>query len=102
MEEGAQLSAQTGESLKQIIKASEETAAKIAEIATATIEQAASSQEVSKAIQGISAVTEEAAAGSEQMASSSEQLGAQAATLRDLVNEFRIGNSTSHKSKALV
>jgi methyl-accepting chemotaxis protein len=102
VEEGAQLSTQTGESLQQIIKASEETAAKIAEIATATIEQAASAQEVSKAIQGISAVTEQAAAGSEQMASSSEQLGAQAATLRDLVNEFRIGDTTSQKSKAFV
>jgi methyl-accepting chemotaxis protein len=101
VEEGAQLSAQTGESLKQIIKASEETAAKIAEIATATMEQAASAQEVSKAIQGVSAVTEQAAAGSEQMASSSQELGAQAATLRDLVNEFRVGgNASSQKSMA--
>jgi methyl-accepting chemotaxis protein len=103
VEEGAQLSAQTGESLKQIIKASEETAAKIAEIATATMEQAASAQEVSKAIQGVSAVTEQSAAGSEQMASSSQELGAQAATLRDLVNEFRVdGNASSQKSMASV
>ncbi len=93
VQEGAELSTQTGESLKQIIKASEETAAKIAEIAAATVEQAASAEEVSKAIQGISAVTEEAAAGSEQMASSSEELGAQAAVLRDMVGQFRIGSS---------
>jgi methyl-accepting chemotaxis protein len=93
VEEGAKLSAQTGDSLKQIIKASEETAAKIAQIATATLEQAASAQEVSRAIQGVSAVTEEAAAGSEEMASSSEELGAQAATLRELVSEFRIGGN---------
>ncbi len=101
VEEGAQLSAQTGESLQQIIKASEETAAKIAEIAAATMEQAANAQEVSKAIQGVSAVTEQAAAGSEQMASSSQELGAQAATLRDLVSEFRVGgNSSSQRSMA--
>ena len=99
VEEGAKLSAQTGESLKQIIKASEETAAKIGEIATATLEQAASAQEVSRAIQGVSAVTEQAAAGSEQMASSSEELGAQAATLRDLVSEFRVSNSKSASNK---
>jgi methyl-accepting chemotaxis protein len=92
VEEGAKLSAQTGESLQQIIKASEETAAKIAEIATATLQQASSAQEVSRAIQGVSSVTEQAAAGSEEMASSSEELGAQAATLRDLVSEFRIGS----------
>jgi methyl-accepting chemotaxis protein len=100
VEEGAKLSAQTGESLQQIIKASEETAAKIAEIATATLEQASNAQEVSKAIQGVSAVTEQAAAGSEEMASSSEELGAQAATLRELVAEFRIGSHHANERHA--
>jgi methyl-accepting chemotaxis protein len=95
VEEGAKLSAQTGDSLQQIIKASEETAAKIAEIATATLQQASNAQEVSRAIQGVSSITEQAAAGSEEMASSSEELGAQAATLRELVNEFRIGGDDS-------
>jgi methyl-accepting chemotaxis protein len=77
--------------LKQIIKAAEATAAKIAEIATATIQQAANAAEVSKAIQGVAAVTEQSAAGSEEMASSSEELGAQATALRDLVGQFTIG-----------
>ena len=95
VEEGAQLSSQTGESLKQIIKASEETASKIAEIAAAATQQAANAQEVSKAIQGVSSVTEQAAAGSEEMASSSEELGAQAATLRDLVGQFRVGRDST-------
>jgi methyl-accepting chemotaxis protein len=103
VQEGAQLSTQTGESLKQIIKAAEETAAKISEIATATVQQAANAEEVSKAIQGVSAVTEQAAAGSEQMASSSEELGAQAAALRELVGQFRVGSrSDSHGSLATV
>ena len=47
---------------------------KIAEIATATVEQAANAQEVSKAIQSVAQVTEQSAAGSEEMASSSEEL----------------------------
>jgi methyl-accepting chemotaxis protein len=103
VQEGAQLSTQTGESLKQIIKASEETAAKISEIATATVQQAANAEEVSKAIQGVSAVTEQAAAGSEQMASSSQELGAQAAALRELVGQFRIGaKSDLQRSMATV
>jgi methyl-accepting chemotaxis protein len=101
VEEGAQLITQTGESLKQIIKASEETAAKIAEIAAATTQQAANAQEVSKAIQGVSAVTEQAAAGSEQMASSSQELGAQAASLNDLVSQFRVGGNASRESVAI-
>jgi methyl-accepting chemotaxis protein len=91
VEEGAQLSDQTGDSLKQIIAAAEATAAKIAEIATATIQQAANAQEVSKAIQGVAQVTEQTAAGSEEMASSSEELGAQATALRELVGEFKVG-----------
>jgi methyl-accepting chemotaxis protein len=87
--EGAQLSEDTGRSLKQIIEGVEATAAKIAEIAAATVQQAANADEVSKAIQGVAQVTEQAAAGSEEMASSSEELGAQAGALRDLVGRFK-------------
>ena len=62
------------------------------------MQQAANAEEVSKAIQGVSQVTEQAAAGSEEMASSSEELGAQAAALRDLVGQFRVGTgSGSHE-----
>jgi methyl-accepting chemotaxis protein len=93
VEEGAQLSNQTGNSLQQIIAAAEATAAKISEIATATVEQAVNAQEVSKAIQNISQVTEQSAAGSEEMASSSEELGAQSSALRDLVGAFNVGSS---------
>jgi methyl-accepting chemotaxis protein len=92
VEEGAQLSDQTGDSLKQIIAAAEATAAKIAEIAAATVQQAENAQEVSKAIQSIALVTEQSAAGSEEMASSSEELGAQSFALRDLVGAFNVGS----------
>ena len=90
VEEGVQLSDQTGNSLRQIIQAVEKTAARISEIATATIQQAGSAEEVAKAIQGVAQVTEQNAAGSEQMASSSEELGAQATSLRELVDEFAV------------
>jgi methyl-accepting chemotaxis protein len=90
VEEGAQLSDRTGESLKQIVDAAQATAAKIAEIATATIQQASNAEEVSKAIQGVAQVSEQSAASSEEMASSSEELGAQAAALRELVGQFTI------------
>ena len=90
VEEGAQLSGQTGESLRKIIQAAAATAAKVAEIAAAAVQQAASAQEVASAIQSVAGVTEGAAAGSEEMASSTQQLGAQAAMLRDLVEQFAI------------
>ena len=88
--EGAQLSRQTGDSLQQIIQAADATAAQIARIAEATGQQAANAEEVSRAIHGVAQITEQTAAGSEEMASSSSELGFQAATLRDLVVQFRI------------
>jgi methyl-accepting chemotaxis protein len=95
VEEGAQLSDITGESLQQIIQAAEATAAKISEIAAATLQQAGNAEEVAKAIQGVAQVTEMAAAGSEEMASSSQELGAQASSLRDLVGEFKVGTAAA-------
>ena len=96
VQEGANLSRETEESLKKIISGVEATAAKISEIAAATIEQATGAQEVSTAIQGVSQVTEQSAAGSEEMASSSEELGAQAAALKELVEQFRTDDSRRH------
>ncbi len=92
VQDGADLSEQTGTSLKKIIEGVEITAAKISEIAAAAVQQAANAQEVSKAIAGIAEVTETAAAGSQQMASSSQELGAQASALRDLVSHFKTGS----------
>ncbi|MCC7474209.1 MAG: PAS domain-containing protein [Pirellulales bacterium] len=88
--EGASLSAQTGESLTLIIHSADSTAKKITEIAAAAIEQAQSAAEVSKAIQQVAHVAERSAAGSEEMASSSQELGAQATSLRELVSKFRV------------
>ena len=100
VETGSQLSDETGEALRKIVEGVEATAAKIAEIAAATVQQASNAEEVSKAVQGISQVTEQSAAGSEEMASSSEQLGAQAQALRDLVNRFRIHRGDSAREGA--
>lgn len=90
VEEGAQLSEQTGDSLTKIIQGVEATATRIAQIADATVEQSQNANEVSNAIQQVSQVTELSAAGSEEMASSSEELGAQASALRDLVARFTL------------
>jgi methyl-accepting chemotaxis protein len=88
--DGAQLSDETGKSLREIIDGVQTTVAKISEIATAAVQQAANAEEVSKAIQGVASVTEQSAAGSEEMASSSEELGAQASALRELVGRFKV------------
>ena len=95
VQEGAQLSDETGNSLKEIIEGVQATVSKISEIASATIEQASNATQVAEAITGISQVTEQAAAGSEEMASSSEELGAQASGLRELVGRFKINRETT-------
>ncbi len=89
VDEGAKLSEETGNALKEIIDGVEATVGKIGEIATAAVQQATSVEAVSTALQSISEVTEQAAAGSEGMAASSEELGAQATSLRGLVGHFR-------------
>lgn len=89
VDDGANLSHQTGKALRKIVQGVEDTAGKIAQIASATLEQSQSAKEVAAAIQNVSAVTEETAAGSEELASSSEELGAQAGSLRDLVVRFK-------------
>jgi methyl-accepting chemotaxis protein len=99
VQEGAQLSDETGSALKEILNGVEDTVTKITEIATATVEQASNATQVGEAIQGIAQVTEQAAAGSEEMASSSEELGAQAASLRDLVARFKTDNSRSDSGR---
>jgi X-X-X-Leu-X-X-Gly heptad repeat protein len=93
VEEGTQLSDQTGAALRQIIQAAKATADKIAEIAAATVQQATNAQEVSKTVHQLAQVTNQVAAGSEEMASSSEELGAQAFALQDLVGRFKTENS---------
>jgi methyl-accepting chemotaxis protein len=90
VEEGVQLSDETGKSLQEILGGVAQTVGKITEIAAATVQQAAGADEVSRSIQGVAQVTEQAAAGSEQMASSSEELGSQAVVLRDLVSRFKV------------
>ena len=98
VEKGSQLSDETGDALKKIVEGVEATAAKISEIAAATVQQSGNAEEVSRAVQGIAQVTEQAAAGSEQMASSSQELGAQAQALRDLVSKFTTGSGGSAMS----
>jgi methyl-accepting chemotaxis protein len=90
--EGAQLSEQTGESLRAIIDAATIAAERISGIAHLSKEQTTAAGEASRALQQVSLVTDEVASGSEELASSSEELGAQATALRELVQGFQIEN----------
>jgi methyl-accepting chemotaxis protein len=88
--DGAQLSEKAGQSLTRIVQGVEETAASIAKIAQATQEQSESAAEVGKAIQNVSSITETNASSSEELSASAEQLGAQAASLKGVISEFKV------------
>ena len=88
VEEGAQLSEQTGLALTRIIEGVHATSQKISEIAAATVQQANCTSKVSHVIGQVTDITERSASGSEQMAASSEQLGTQAEGLKRLVTRF--------------
>ncbi len=90
VEEGAQLSEQTGEALTRIIEGVNATSQKISAIAAATAQQATSAAEVSQAIGQVAEITERTASGSEQMASNGQQLGAQVQGLKSLVTRFTV------------
>jgi len=90
VEEGAQLSDQTGSALKEIVGGVAATVAKISDIASATLTQSGNAQEVARAIHGVAQITEQNAASSEQLAASSEELGAQASGLKELVGRFKL------------
>ncbi|MBN1588237.1 MAG: HAMP domain-containing protein [Pirellulales bacterium] len=88
VQEGFQLSEETGSALAEITKGVEATAEKISEIAEATVMQAAGAKEVAFAIQDVSELTEKSAEESRRMAISSNALGIQANALRDQVRHF--------------
>jgi len=98
--EGTQLSDETGEALKAIIAGVEATAAKIEEIAVATIQQATNANEVARAVQEVAQITDQTTSGSQEIASSSQQLGAQANFLRDLVSHFRTSDRARKQDAA--
>ena len=88
VEEGTQLSEQTGQALGRIIEGVHATSQKISEIAAATVQQTGNATEVSHVIQQVTEITERTAAESDRMAASSEQLGSQAKELKKLATRF--------------
>jgi methyl-accepting chemotaxis protein len=90
VDEGANLSTQTGQSLAKIVEGVAGTASRISQIASVVSEQAQNADELARAITNVSGVTEEVASGSEEMAASSEELGAQARELREMVTRFQL------------
>lgn len=87
---GKHLAKETAESLKLVVSEINTTSSMVEDIAKASREQATSIEEINEGIVQISDVVQSNSAISEQSAASSEELTAQAQTLQNMINEFKL------------
>jgi methyl-accepting chemotaxis protein len=87
-EQGVQISGQVAQSLAQIVEKARKVDELVAEIAVASREQSQGIQQVNIAVSEMDKVTQSNAANAEESASASEELNAQAAILKDAVDEL--------------
>lgn len=88
--ESTDLSRQVGEHLGTVETDVDRVTTVVGEIASDCTLQRDQIAEVSRAVEQVSQLTQRAAASAEESASASEELNAQAATMRDLVQQFQV------------
>jgi len=97
---GVKLVRQAGESLEQILGASQKVAATIAEISAASGEQASGIDEMSQAVAHLDEMTQQNAALAEQSAASAASLSSRIGQLNDLVAAFKTGPDSGRAATA--
>ena len=88
--EGVELSAQTGESLQQIVNSVGQLHDMVQQVASGTEEMTATSEQISRDIEGIAAIAKETSATSGAVSEASLQLARLSNHLQDAVGEFRL------------
>ncbi len=94
---GVQLVGETGKALEQIVTEVQDINRNVVAIVEASREQATGLTEISKAVNAMDQHTQQNAAMVEESTAASHSLAQQAASLRELVSQFRIGQHSSHK-----
>ena len=94
---GVQLVGETGKALEQIVIEVKDINANVAAIVEASREQSTGLSEINKAVNAMDQNTQQNAAMVEESTAASHSLAKQAAALRELVSQFRIGQHSSHK-----
>ncbi len=87
---GRDLAIKSGESLTNIVAATNKVVDMINAVATASEEQSSVAEEISKNIEGINNVTHETAKGIQQIATASEDLNRLTENLQRIVEQFKI------------
>jgi methyl-accepting chemotaxis protein len=102
--QGVQISAKVALSLGEIVEKARKVDELIGEIASASREQSQGIQQVNTAVTEMDKVTQSNAANAEESASASEELNAQAATLKEAVEELvqLVGGTAGRKGETRV
>ena len=90
VENGKELSNQTGGALREIIDHVKETLESIRLVADATKQQASVSDQVATSVENISTITKETATGSEEIARTAQDLARLGDSLKRVVDRFKI------------
>jgi methyl-accepting chemotaxis protein len=93
---GATVASKSGQVLKEIVTQARRVTTLVSEISAAANEQATGIEQIRKAVMELESTTQNNSATSEESAAASEQLSAQAAALKELVNEL-LKTVTGHK-----
>jgi methyl-accepting chemotaxis protein len=88
--DGLEKSIQTGKAFDNIVNMVNETAQKVTEIATASVEQSTQTGEVMHSVESIAATSQESAAASEETAATSQSLAHLAEELNTAVSIFKV------------
>ncbi|MGA8182787.1 MAG: methyl-accepting chemotaxis protein, partial [Terriglobia bacterium] len=96
VENGKVLANKAGNVLKEIISNAEKVTSVSMQVADASEVQASAAEQITRHIESISNVTQETASGIHQIASASEDLSRLTVNLQNLINKFKISDSSSH------
>ncbi len=94
---GVQLVGETGKALEKIVTEVKDINVNVIAIVEASREQSTGLSEINKAVNAMDQNTQQNAAMVEESTAASHSLAKQAASLRELVSQFRIGQHSSHK-----
>ncbi len=97
-ENGSAIAKRVGEVLSEIGKGIVQVNDLLDDIANASKEQSDGVVQISKGISELDTVTQQNAGSSEELAATAEETAAQVATFRDIVNKFKIDDSSSNHS----
>lgn len=92
VESGKKMAVKAGESLQEIIKATDKVQDVVNMVASASEEQSSASEQISRNIEAISSVTNQSAAGTQQIARAAEDLNRLTSNLEVMIGHFKLNN----------